>query len=66
MQVQRDRYCTPFGENAPVSLNDVMTSFNSHHWELKSLSDSKEMGMVIALKCSRCHLEWSSIISKSM
>jgi hypothetical protein len=58
----KHKSCTAINSASSGGLLDCLST---HDWVVASSQDSQTMGMVVALKCSRCNLEWSSIISKS-
>ncbi len=51
--------------NSSSSSSGLLESLATHDWEVASWQDTHTLGMVIALRCSRCNLEWSSILSKT-
>jgi hypothetical protein len=56
--------CVDVNFGTPTSSSSLLDYLATHDWEVTSCQDSQIMGMVIALRCSRCNLEWSNIISK--
>ena len=59
-----EKQCIPLDSIRSGYSSKLLDCLVTHKWETKSSQDSQIMGMVIALKCSRCSIEWLSIISK--
>ena len=65
LQTKDGKPCVTFDSSGSENPNKMLDCLSTHNWEVTSYQNSQMLGLVVALRCSRCHLEWSSIISKS-